>query len=68
MNNLFVLHTQYNLMLAIGLCKTEFENDKNDLILFEDFKIKDKFKSKLITLFNTVQNTPKSNLKNTIHT
>lgn len=55
MNNLFVLHTQYNLMLAIGLCKTEFENDKNDLILFEDFKIKDKFKSKLITLFNTVQ-------------
>lgn len=55
MNNLFVLHTQYNLMLAIGLCKTEFENDKNDLVLFEDFKITNEFKSKLMLFFDNVQ-------------
>lgn len=44
MNNLFVLHTQYNLILAIGLCKTELKNDTNDLILFEDFKITERYK------------------------
>lgn len=39
MNNLFVLHTQYNLLLAIGLCRTEFQEDANNLILFSDFKL-----------------------------
>lgn len=48
MNNLFVLHTQYNLILAIGLCKTELKNDTNDLILFEDFKITERYKEVLI--------------------
>lgn len=37
MKNLIVIHTQYNLLLAVGLCQTNFINDENDLILFRDF-------------------------------
>lgn len=39
MRNLFVLHTQYNLILALGMRLTEFSNDDNDLILFSDFNL-----------------------------
>lgn len=42
MNNLFVLHTQYNLLLAIGLCQTDFKGDNNNLILFKDFHLIDR--------------------------
>lgn len=38
MKNLFVLHTQYNLILACGLAKTDFSNERCDLILFQDFR------------------------------
>lgn len=38
MKNLFVVHTQYNLILACGLAKTDFSKDMCDLILFQDFK------------------------------
>lgn len=37
MRNLFVLHTQYNLLLATGLCRTCLVKDQNALILFKDF-------------------------------
>ncbi len=39
MKNLFVLHTQYNLLLSVGLCSTDFKEDRNDLVLFLDFKL-----------------------------
>lgn len=38
MKNLFVIHTQYNLILACGLASTDFSSDQCDIILFQDFK------------------------------
>lgn len=54
MNNLFVCHTQYNLMLATGLVLSDFKNDKNDLILFEDFNITESLKKELKSLFQNL--------------
>lgn len=52
MKNLFVLHTQYNLLLAIGLSLTDFNEDKNDLILFSDFNIVEKYKREIRKVFS----------------
>lgn len=54
MNNLFVLHTQYNLVLACGLCKTDFKSDNNELILFHDFSLQEELKKKLKKLFTRI--------------
>lgn len=51
MNNLFVLHTQYNLILASGLCLCDFKGDQNDLILFQDFKMADNHKMCIDNIF-----------------
>ena len=40
MRNLFVLHTQYNLILGTGLAHTVFAKDTNHLILFSKPKVK----------------------------
>lgn len=42
MRNLFIVHTQYNLILATGLSMTEYQEDENDLILFTDFYLNSK--------------------------
>lgn len=47
MRNLFVLHTQYNLILAMGLCKTNFKEDYNDIILFTDFELTIELENKI---------------------
>lgn len=39
MRNLFVCHTQANLILAAGLARGRFYADDNDLILFRDFML-----------------------------
>lgn len=52
MNNLFVLHTQYNLLLAIGLCKSEFMNDENNLILFTDFNLTENHREIIQSVFH----------------
>ena len=44
MKNLFILHTQYNIMLALSLISGRFKDDTNDLILFLDFSISDDLK------------------------
>ena len=51
-NNLFVLHTQYCLILSTGLIINRFQNDCNDLILFKDFKISENLKKKIEFIFN----------------
>lgn len=51
MNNLFVVHTQYSLILATGLSKGRFETDINDLILFKDFKLSPELANKLDVIF-----------------
>jgi hypothetical protein len=45
--NLFVLHTQYNLILATGLINTEFSDCQNDIILFKDFALTNELKKKI---------------------
>jgi len=52
MRNLFVLHTQYTLVLACGLSKGRFKNDQNDLILFKDFALSKEMKSSLDEIFS----------------
>lgn len=54
MNNLFVIHTQYNLILAVGLSTTVFKDETNDIIIFQDFKIEEKLIVKLKHIFNKV--------------
>ena len=51
-NNLFVLHTQYCLILSAGLIKNRFKNDYNELILFKDFKINENVEKKIQSIFN----------------
>ena len=60
---LFVLHTQYNLLLAVGLCRTVLKGS-TDLILFKDFdfskvanRINGLFRKKLILEGNYPQKT-----------
>jgi hypothetical protein len=53
MKNLFVLHTQYNLIIATGLVQSKFNNAINDLILFQDFELKEDMKKKLDSIFNS---------------
>ncbi|MDR7079574.1 hypothetical protein J2Y03_004632 [Neobacillus niacini] len=52
--NLFVMHTQYNLILACGLTLTDFSKDENDLILFTDFALMDDMKNRLEKIFNRI--------------
>lgn len=54
MKNLFILHTQYNIMLALSLISGRFKDDTNDLILFLDFSISDDLKYTLDINFNSV--------------
>jgi hypothetical protein len=48
--NLFVCHSQAHLILAVGLAKGRFLNEKNDLILFIDFSISEE----MIIIINDV--------------
>ena len=54
MRNLFVLHTQYNLILGTGLAHTVFAKDTNHLILFQDFNISDMVRDSLISSYQEV--------------
>ena len=51
-NNLFVLHTQYCLILSTGLIQNRFKNDYNELILFKDFKINENIGKRIEFIFN----------------
>ena len=55
MRNLFIIHTQYNLLLAVGLCMSDFEKDCNDLILFREFNIKNSQKRCIKKVFDRVK-------------
>lgn len=53
-SNLFVLHTQYNLILATGLVRTTFNNSYSDLILFTDFPVSQEILSKCKLFFRNI--------------
>ncbi|MEP3837381.1 MAG: polysialyltransferase family glycosyltransferase [Algibacter sp.] len=54
MNNLFVCHSQAQLIVASGLAKGRFCNDTNTLILFKDFSLDDKLILNLNKVFHEV--------------
>ena len=49
--NLFICHTQAQLILASGLALGRFKDDENLLMLFVDFGIKDELKERLNNTF-----------------
>ena len=51
MRNLYICHTQAQLILASGLALGRFKDDDNDLLLFVDFGIKDEMKERLDKTF-----------------
>jgi len=54
MNNLFVCHTQVNLLLACALANGRFCGEENHLILFQDFNASPELKAILQQAFNKV--------------
>lgn len=54
MRNLFVCHSQANVLLAISLTKGRFIDDNNDLILFRDFAPNETLDSILKSSFSRV--------------
>lgn len=52
MRNLFICHTQAQLIIASGLSLGRFKNDENYLILFVDFGLKDDLRSRLQKTFH----------------
>ena len=54
MRNLFILHTQYNIILGTGIVLSRYNNCQNDLILYAEFSVSDGYKKKLEKIFNHV--------------
>ena len=54
MNNLFVMHTQYNLILSCGVIKKHFNDSYNVLILYAEFNLGSQLKEKLEECFDKV--------------
>lgn len=54
MKNLFVMHTQYNLITSLAMIYQQYVNDENDLILFADFKVNESLENVLYNSFNKV--------------
>ena len=53
MKNLFIMHTQYNLILSAAVL-SRFANAENTLVLFSEFEINDQMRSALNTIFDRV--------------
>lgn len=54
MNNLFICHSQAQLLLAVSLTQGRLAQDENHLILFVDFNITIELKKQLESTFNKV--------------
>lgn len=54
MNNLFIMHTQYNLILACGIVQTCYQNDRNDLVVYAEFTLQASLKKSLERCFDHV--------------
>ena len=54
MKNLFIMHTQYNLILACSLVLTKYKGQTNDLILHAEFELKKPLYDNLKAIFNKI--------------
>ena len=66
MKNLFIVHTPYHLMLAVGVCKTHI-NQISDILIYKDFNIYSIDLEEINFIFNNVyiydkHNYPKINI------
>ena len=53
MNNLFILHTQYNLILGSGIANSMYD-DNNILVLYAEFPVTDEILSNLKSVFSEI--------------
>lgn len=51
MRNLFILHTQYNLILGTGILQNLYKDEENDLILYSEFNVSQEYKKKLGSVY-----------------
>ena len=54
MYNLFVCHSQAQIILAVGLVKGRFSAHKNDIIIFQDFILQKDIRESIMSTFNSV--------------
>lgn len=54
MYNLFILHTQYNIILSSGIVLEKLKGYRNDIIVYAEFKVSDKHKEQLSKIFDKV--------------
>ena len=54
MSNLFILHTQYNIILGASVLIEKYQDSQNDLIVYAEFKLSPEYKNHLEQVFNRV--------------
>ncbi len=54
MNNLFILHTQYNIILGTSVLLKEYKDDQNDLLVYAEFAVSNELKQRLMSIFKRV--------------
>lgn len=54
MKNLFIMHTQYNIISAVAVLKKDYQEEQNDLIVVSEFPIAEEYVNKLRRLFRHV--------------
>lgn len=54
MKNLFVMHTQYNIISAVAVLEKEFSEDENDLIIIAEFPLTEAYVTRLEQIFKNV--------------
>ena len=54
MKNLFIMHTQYNLIIACGIVKNRCKDDNNILVLHSEFQVTEQLKHNIEECFDKV--------------
>lgn len=54
MNNLFILHTQYNIILGSAIALNKCKGNCNDLIIYAEFSVSDDYRKSINKIFDQV--------------
>ena len=54
MKNLYILHTQYNIILGTGILLNRFKEAQNDLVVYAEFTLTDAYKRNLESVYDHV--------------
>lgn len=54
MNNLFILHTQYNIILGTAIALGRAKEDRNDLVVYAEFGVSDEYQKHIENVFDNV--------------